>query len=820
MNSDTTKQVCFHCGEALPAHPPTALINDQEQPFCCHGCLAVAQLVAGAGLDRYYRLREAPAPRVDAVAEPWQAYDRESQLNQVSKSVAGGREALLHLDGVRCAACSWLLQQLAQRTPGIVSLEVNPATARARAVWDPEQMPLSELLSTIHQWGYRPTPESGREMIDAQRREARQATKRLAVAGIGMMQVMMYTIGLYAGDFQGMHVTMRDGLRWFSLVISIPVLWYAGWPILANAWHGLRAARPVMDQPVALALILAWTMSVWHTANANGDVYFEAVTMFVFFLTLARFVEMRARHRSAASGRRLSSAGLTLAKRLNSEGATTAVGADELNPGDQVVLEHGDRVPADGVIKTGTVAVDESLLTGEALPLQRGGGSNLLAGSLILSGTAILRVQATAAESGLGHLQHLLRRAESQRPSWSALADRVAGGFIIGVLILATLVGLYWFNKQPDQAFSIVLSVLVITCPCALSLAAPAALAAATGQLSRRGIFVAGAEALGRLSRADVILLDKTGTLTQGRFQRTAVETLGARDEESCLALAARLLYGSRHPVATAFGDITVIDGVDAVNDFQETPGEGVSGMIDGHGYRLGRPEFAMPDKTWPGNKKGIEQGGTHLALADGNGPLALFTLMDQLRPGVIPALLTLRAAGLELRIVSGDRPPAVRDLADQLQVAQWMAEARPEDKMKLALALQNEGLRVIMVGDGINDAPVLAAADVSITLAHGAAIPKSRADVILTGRSLWQLVDLWHSARQTDKVIRQNLIWALAYNLFAVPAAAMGYVVPWLAALGMSISSLVVVLNALRAGRRPGRQNNDALKTAKEAVI
>lgn len=834
-------ELCYHCAEALPAMPITARVGNADQQFCCSGCANVAQLVADCGLDQYYRLRAAPAPRPQdqlGSSPDWRAYDSEAMLQRLSQAVDdtpdGEREVQLHFAHLRCAACAWLLQQLAAQTPGISLLEVNPATARGRLRWNPQQLSLGQLLATIDSWGYTPTPEQAGAARDARSREARQALNRLAVAGIGMMQVMMYAVGLYLGEYQGMDVAMRDGLRWFSLVLSVPVLWYAGWPILRSAWQGLRARQAVMDQPVALALLLAWGMSLWHSlqplsahwqglasvlgqSGGNpGDVYFEAVTMFVFFLSLARFVEMRARHRAAAQAEAMAGVGLTTARRLLQKFSAAeisapdwlasaenlnareqeAISAEQLSVGDQIVLQPGDTVPADGRLLSGELGVDESLLTGEARPLQRQRGAQLLAGSRIVSGVGLLEISASGKDSSLGRLHDMLNQAASQRPRWSASADRLAGYFILTVLLLAALVGLYWWHHDPSQAFPVVLAVLVITCPCALSLAAPAALAAATGQLAKRGIFVGGAEALGRLARIDTVLLDKTGTLTQGRYQRDDGEILGSLEREQCLEWVAALLQGSRHPVAQAFSDLPAPWWAGALV-LEEEPGQGVKTRYKGREYRLGRPAFAA-DYAWPA-PQGAE---SLLALACDDEPLALFRLSDQLRPGAAMALQQLQQQGLKLELLSGDHPAAVALVAKTLQLDRWQGELRPQDKMLRAQQLQQEGHALAMVGDGVNDAPVLAAADVSIALAHGAAIAQARADVVLTGGHLKQIPDLIESARQTERIIRQNLLWALSYNLLAVPAAAMGYVVPWLAAIGMSLSSLVVVLNALRAGR------------------
>ncbi len=791
---------CFHCGEALPPGAPHDRIAGALRHFCCQGCRAVALLIEGSGLENYYRYRTAPAVTAPAAAAgDFTLYDRPAVLERLTRRVDDRRrEILLHLDGMRCAACAWLLHSLAARTPGIEALEVNPATARARVEWDTQRLALSALLAAIARFGFKPTPELGGESLAAERREVRRAQLRLAVAGIGMMQVLMYAVGLYFGGASEMPPVVSGGLRWFSLVLSIPVVWFAGWPILAQAWRGLLTGRPVMDQPVALALVLAWSASVWHTVQGAGEVYFEAVTMFVFFLTLARFLELGARRTAAASGRRLAEAAVVGAERCDPAGTWTTVTADELETGDRVRLQAAATVPADIVIENGEVAVDESLLTGEAVPRLAGCGRYLLAGSRVVSGTAEGRVAAAGEHSSLGRLRRILSKAQSSRPLRQAAGDRLAAGFIGLVLLLALGTAVVWWHMDPARAFAATLAVLVVTCPCALSLAAPAALAGAIGALARRGIFIAGAAALDKLASCDLVLLDKTGTLTDGRFSLIGIETSPAIDRAAAIGIAAALMAGTRHPLATAFGGIPVTESAGA----RETvPGAGVTAQIGGRWWRLGRADYAGHDgDQWDADIDGH----TLLYLGDGRHIVARFRLADRLRADAADAVRRLERLGLMVRILSGDRPAAVKAAATRLGIADWRGGLLPEDKMAIAREAQRQGHTVAMAGDGVNDAPVLAAADVSIALAGGEAIGRAGADVIITAERLAQLPELLAHAHRTRRIIRQNFAWAVAYNLLAAPAASLGFVAPWLAALGMSLSSLVVVGNALRAARLP----------------
>lgn len=816
MVSATDSSDCFHCGEPIPSGLSLeARIRGQSRPVCCRGCLAVAELIASSGLDRFYQFREGHSKRPDPVQENrWLTWDRDVLLNQVSQvQPEGRRELLIGVENIHCAACAWLIERLLKPLPGVDEVEVNAATATLRAVWDPQRTPLSNLFTRLDQAGYVPQPQS--QQSDGRQRERRAALKRLGVAGLGMMQVMMYAVALYAGAFQGIDAGIERLLRYVSLVIATPVVLYSGFSFFRGAWRDIKAMRPGMDVPVALAIGAAFSASVVNTLRGTGDVYFDSATMFVFFLSVARYLEMHARHRSQSVADGIAGALPDLAERViespaaqsdtHSEWVTPA----ELNAGDRVRLAGGDAVPADGRIVHGSASVSEALLSGESAPLSRSAGDTLRAGSTLLSGQCEIEVSAVGGETLLAQIGRLLSRARSQRPPVAALADRIARWFVAGVLVIAALVAIIWLQRDPGRSFEIVLATLVVTCPCALSLATPAALAAATAGLARQGILIVSGDAMESLARVTTLVADKTGTLTDATPRLSATQVIGDVPQSRCHELAAGLERGSRHPLARAF------ESHAAANPDRPPatePGAGVEGVFNNQRWRLGRPDWVgeLAEKSGDANEPDSEQcQGTWLALGNQQGVQCWFLVSSNLRPQAMASLDALRGMGLSLEIASGDAPRAVRRVAHSLGIDHYQSRMSPEAKFERLRELQASGHSVAMVGDGINDAPVLGGADVAIAVGGAAALARSGADVVLLGRSLAPLAWCIRHGRKARRVIRQNLLWALLYNLVAVPLAAAGMIAPWMAAAGMSLSSLLVVANAIRlqdVQKRPQR--------------
>jgi Cu2+-exporting ATPase len=787
---------CFHCGEPLPDHPRIGLVIDgREQRVCCLGCRAAAELICDAGLGDYYRFRTAAAPRPEPSADDvWATYDRPDVQAPLLGREGDAAVVNLLIEGLRCAACSWLIGERLGRLPGIVRASVNPATARAQVAFDPRRLGLAAVLRAIAALGYRPHVLGAADTLAVATRERRRALKRLAVAGFGMMQVMMIAVALYIGAVDGMDPVIREYLRIISLVVTTPVLVYAGQPFFAGAYAALRARHVGMDVPVALGIGLAFAASAWNTLVHSGDVYFDSVVMFIFLLLLGRYVEMVARHRAGSTAEALLR--LVPATALRMAGAVRErVPVSALAAGDRVLVPVGECFPADGVLAGGATEADEALLTGESLPVAKAAGASVIAGALNCGAPVEVELTAVGQSTVLAGIVRLLERAQTERPRIARLADRAAAWFVGRVLIGAALVAVLWLIVDPSRAFEATLAVLVVTCPCALSLATPTAITAATATLARAGLLVTRPDALEELARADTVLFDKTGTLSLGRPRLERVAAFGI-SEEQALALAAALERGSAHPLAQAFETVAAAPAEDP----SAHPGLGVEGRVGTVRYRIGTAAFVA---TLAGPRPAAAaESGVHLGSA--GRWLARFEIGDALRPGAAGVVRELEALGLAPTIASGDHADAVAQAAGALGIHRWHARQLPADKLALLRRLRAGGAHVLAVGDGINDAPTLRAASVSLALGTGSELAQASADLVALRGELSTLPLAVRTARRTTAIIRQNLVWAAGYNLVALPLAAFGWVPPWLASVGMSASSLLVVLNALRLARRP----------------
>ena len=807
--SAAAESSCFHCG--LPIPPGThyaAVIDGQRQPMCCHGCEAVAEAIVVAGLTDFYRHRTAPSRRAeDLIPEQLRGlalYDRpDLQKSFVRAEGEHIREAALILEGIVCAACVWLNERHVNRLPGVLEFRVNYSTHRARLRWDERQIKLSDILAAIAAIGYIAHPFDPNRQEALQKRERAVALRRLAVAGLGSMQVMMLAVGLYVGDFQGMENWIREFLRWVCLILAVPVVTYSAQSFYSGAWRDLRRRQPGMDVPVSLAILAAFIASVWHTWKGGGEVYYDSVTMFVFFLLTGRFLEMAARHRAAQISEALVRMLPATATRLSAVGEEEIIAIAELAPGDRVLVRPGETIPADGCIIEGASSVDESLLTGESLPLPRQLGEALIGGAVNIESPLVMRVEKVGADTVLSAISRLLDRAQSEKPRLALLADRIAGWFVAALLAVAAVVLAAWWSLSDfDTAFRVTLSVLVVTCPCALSLATPTAIVAATGALTRLGLLTTRGHTLETLARTTHIIFDKTGTLTFGRPQVAAVEMVDGLEARRALALAAALERGSEHPVGRALAEAAG-ESVPAATAVRNTPGSGIEGWIEGRRYRVGRLEFvAELGGAVVSERDDFDAASTWVVLGDETGLLAWFQLTDTLRPGAAAAVQALQARGLTVELLSGDRPDAVAHIAREAGIAMATGGLSPQDKLDRLRELQRQGAVVAMVGDGVNDAPVLAAAQVSLAMGSGTQLAHATADMILLSEKLEHLVGGVDMARRTLAIMRENFAWAIGYNLLALPLAAGGWLTPWMSAIGMSCSSLLVVVNALRLRR------------------
>lgn len=811
----TRPVACFHCG--LPVTEPgrfTAVVAGERRELCCAGCQAVTESILGAGLEAFYRSRTDRAPAADAPApaEELVLYDRDDvQAAFVTTHPDGTREATLLIEGITCAACVWLNEQHLQRLPGVVSADINYTTRRARVRWQPAQLRLSAILDAVQAIGYRAWPNDSELAEQAAKRERRTALWRLFVAAFGMMQVMMYAYPAYIAQEGDMTADIAALLRWASLVLTLPVVLYSAVPFFRGALRDLRLRRLGMDVPVSLGIAAAFAGSTWATVTGHGEVYFDSITMFVFFLLGGRWLEQAARSRASESLRHLVRALPAKALRLTDFPATEAfetVPAGVLRPGDHVLVRPGDAFPADGVVARGETRADESLLTGESRPCLKSVGAEVTGGTANIAQPVVVAVERTGADTRLSAIVRLIDRAHAARPALVELADRYAGVFVAAVLAIALASAVVWLRIDPDRALVVAVAVLVVTCPCALSLATPAALAVSTGTLARLGLIVTRERAIETLTRVTHVVLDKTGTLTEGALAVVRVEPVGGWTSARVLPLAAALETGSDHPVARALRAEAPDDLPLAVDVHHET-GAGVTGTIEGRPFRLGSRrwlEAAGMVLPWPT----VDGHWSEVWLVCDGQPAARFLLGDRLRPDAVEAVRGLEALGLTVLLASGDQVPVVAAVAQRCGIERWQAACTPEAKHALVSALQTDGAIVCMVGDGVNDAPVLAQAAVSVAMGSGAVLAQQSADLVLTGPRLGTLVDGIVHARHTLRIMRQNLGWALGYNLVAVPLAAGGWLSPWLAGLGMAASSLLVVVNALRLRHGP-REAEDA---------
>ncbi|UCE89634.1 MAG: cadmium-translocating P-type ATPase [Pseudomonadota bacterium] len=821
-NRDTS---CYHCG--LPVPPGTHYeveIDGAARPMCCPGCRAVAQAIIDNNLTAFYRHRthaaRNPGELIPAALSDAQLYDNPAvQKSFVRDAGAQVREAPLILEGIVCAACVWLNERHVSALQGVESFSVNYATHRAQVRWDDSRIHLSDIIRAIAAIGYIAHPFDPGRQEELFRRERKRALRRIAVAGLGAMQVMMLAVAMYAGDYHGMEEGLRGFMRWVSALIALPVVVYSARPFFAAALGDLKRRRLGIDVPVSLAIGGAFFASLLATLSGAGEVYFDSVTMFTFFLLSGRYLEMGARHRAGEAAEELVHLLPAVATRIASDGHEVVAVAD-LRPGEQVLIKPGETVPADGRVVAGASSVNESLLTGESLPLAKVEGDAVVGGTVNVESPLTVRVERVGPETVLAAIVRLLDRAQGEKPRVARLADRVAGWFVGAILLIASGVAWWWWLYDPAHAFAVTLSVLVVTCPCALSLATPAAIAAATGALTRRGVLATRGHALETLARATHVIFDKTGTLTHGRPELAQTEVCGDVPQESALAVAAALEVHSEHPIAGVFA--RVADEAPAAEQVTASPGRGVEGSVEGTLYRIGAPQFVA---ELAGETPAVPRGTpprTQVWLGSAAGLLARFELRDHLRSEAPAAVRDLQAMGLKVQILSGDVAAMVDEVARELAVDVACGGYTPERKLAHVRALQAKGAVVAMVGDGVNDAPVLAGAQVSIAMGSGTQLAQATADMILLSGSLARLPGAVHTARATLRVIRQNLGWAVLYNLTALPLAAAGLVAPWMAAIGMSASSLLVVLNALRLARRdPPRlgsnRDNTSLRPASQ---
>jgi Cu2+-exporting ATPase len=803
---------CYHCGQpAVDGKRWQARIGGEDRAMCCPGCAAAAQAIAEAGLEGYYGSRTGFAGRIEDAGAGDPALLLYDELGLDG-------DAVFTVEGLRCAACVWLIERRVAALPGVCSAVLNVATERLHVRWDAGACRPSLIIEALRTIGYTAYPyDAGRH--GAQLERARKTLlRRLFVAGLSMMQVMMYAFPVYMATDGTMDADMRALMGWASFLLTLPAVTYCAWPFLRGAWRDLRRGLPGMDVPVALGILAAFAGSAASLVQGRGQVWFDSITMFVFLLLGSRYLELDARRKAARALEGLQHAAPATALRLpgwplssHAMGEAETVAASRLQPGDVILVPPGQTVAADGVILDGSASVDLALLTGESRARAMGPGDSLPGGAVLVaeavSQAVVVRVTSSASASTLAMLVRLVERAGQDKPKLAQWADRVGAWFVVALLAFTAAVFAFWHALDPARAWPAAIAVLVVSCPCALSLATPTALAAAMERLLRHGVLAVKPHVLETLDRATHVVFDKTGTLTLGRPALCAAVPLGAADVDACLRIAAALEAGSAHPLAPALHAAAPRPAARAER-VEHMVGQGVEGVVSGLRYRLGSAAFVAGlagNVVPPGMRTGMRNEMTTVWLGSSEGWLARFDLADALRPEAAALVAELQRRGKTVLLLSGDGDAAVREVAGQLGIGDARSRQLPQDKLDAVRALQRTGAVVAMVGDGINDAAVLSGADVSFAMGQGAQLAQLHADCVLLDAGQAGLAPLGEALRTAGacmRVIRQNLGWATLYNLAAIPAAASGLLNPWLSGLGMAGSSALVVLNALRLRR------------------
>lgn len=782
---------CFHCLESVPAgFNAHVIIDNTAEPMCCIGCQAVAQNIIDQGMTDYYKYRTVSAGKVEQLVPEQLAfiksYDNEDIQDEFISTHNDNSEVLLSVEGITCAACAWLIEKQLLNLKSVKRVDVNTSTNRAMIHWDKSATPLSELITSLAEIGYKAYPFQSDLEAQQKQQTAKAYIRRLGVAGLMTMQVMMFAFAMYFGMFSGMDSNFEQYFRWISLILATPVILYSALPFLSNAINGLKAKQLNMDLPVSLAIFGAYGASCYATVMEVGEVYFESICMFTFLLLLGKYLEFRARLKASEFTANLQKLLPLTARTLDEQGNEHIIAAKKLKLNDIVLIKAGETIPADGILVKGSTSVDESMMTGEHQPVRKYIDHNVYAGTVNHDGIIEIKINKLGQNTLLNQIIRLQHNALTKRPRLVEITDKVAQWFVAVLLVFASLTAIGWYQVDPDVAFWITISVLVATCPCALSLAIPTALTCAVATLTRKGILIKQAHVLETLSKLTLFAFDKTGTLTQGKFSLDVVDILDDNySKEQILDIAAQLESYSEHPIASAFKEFK---GQRKFDDVQLHPGIGISAQFDSTHYAIGKSGWFDTKKT-----------NAQATLYINKQAVARFYFVDKVKADADKLINSLKAANLNCHMLTGDASDAGAKVAKKLKLDSVLASCSPKDKQVAVERWSSQGEIVAMVGDGVNDSPVFASAHLSIAMETGADISKNSADVVLLNSDLASISHLLTIAKQTRRIIKQNLALSLLYNGSILPLAAMGLVAPWMAVIGMSASSIIVICNSLR---------------------
>ncbi len=796
---------CFHCGQAVIEPGKFELvISGQPEQMCCAGCRAVAQTIFENGLDEFYNYRDSsksqkPGDLIPAILTKDEIYDRPGVRPRYVRSINQKLDEItLMVDGLTCAACAWLIEKQLSKQSGIESVEVNFSSMLATVKWNREQIELSEILKSIRVIGYLATPYEPRIQYKQLQKQQSQQLKRIGITAALGMQIMIISVGLYFGHFYGMEDNWKSLFQRLGLLLTLPIMFYSAVPFFKASMTQIKHFQPGMDVPVCLGLTLAFLASIWTIISGSGEVYFDSITMFVFLLLVARYFMHTSLLKANHSIERLAANTPLSALRLIEHSISSLAEqttAEELNCGDWIRVLAGHVIPADGIVIHGNSTVNKAVISGESTPIKVTENSKVIAGSVNNDGPLIIKVTASGENTVFSAIEKLAKQNLMNQSIDVPLIDFIARWFVLCVLLIAASVALYWWNTNPEQWLAVTIAVLVITCPCALSLSVPTAYASANSSVMSKGLLATRTDAIEQLTKINHLVLDKTGTLTSDKLKLERIETFGGITKAEALRLAASMEINSDHVLAQVFLEKNN-QPPHHLQQWTNKPGLGVSAIINSTHYYLGSTEFISQSVSLD---KTASHSNSVVCLADSKQLLAKFHLTHSLRTGVSDLIDYAKQKQFTILMLTGDSQGPARELADQLGIENVYFDCKPEDKLRIVENLQQQSAKVLMIGDGVNDSPVLAKADVSIAVAGATPLAVSGADFVMINPSLAAVKELHLFANQTTKIIRQNISWALGYNLLAIPFAASGFINPLFAAIGMSLSSIIVVFNAQR---------------------
>jgi P-type Cu2+ transporter len=826
---------CFHCHELIDqSHIVERPIQDKQQAFCCAGCASIASMIDSNGLSEFYEFRSESSRTANNVeSKSYLIYDKKNIQQQYFTSIKPDTSHVQFiLEDIRCAACIWLIKACLTRLSGVSKLDVDSISKIVSFEWAQDKTQLSEIMQQLDQVGYPPTPYCVENEVVAKNNYRNDILKRLGVAGLGMMQTMMFATGLYLGDSEltgtfntanDLALSDRNLLQWVSLLVTSFVLWYSAEPFYKSAYRAARVGKVSMDMPISIALFIAYATSIYNILNNNPHVYFDTVTMFIFLILLGKLAEAQTRNYLARTLSSSKNKLPVLARKTTLNAANdsliqtnTAQIADDwtpivaLNKNDLLLVKTGETIPVDGIIVDGETWLDQSFITGESTLIAGKTGQMALAGSINTHAPITLRAENLSGQRLIDQMIRFKKSGQKNKPRLEMRLDFIAKYFSLSIIAIALIVYLGWTLYQPDKALLVTLSVLVVSCPCALSLAVPTAQACTQYMLNKLGIAVAHHHFLETLLKTSDVLFDKTGTLTEGKISISDINFMHSKpfihagkpiDESSLLSIVGSLEAQSEHPIAQAF--LPFVDPKFKASKIQYFNGEGIAGLVDDIQYYIGSPVFIderVPSSRSKYNKIDFNASAeAHLVVASETGIIATITTADQTRKDAQILIDFLHQLNIKTHILSGDPSAKTASLSKQLGTTCFKHGMLAQEKMAYVENLSQQGRISLMIGDGINDAPVLSVAHNSIAMGTGSDLSRVSADAVLLNNQLSSLIDVFSLAQQHQKITTSNIYWALGYNMITIPMAIFGLIPPYLAAIGMSISSLVVLWNATR---------------------